>query len=140
MANLGELTEIINSHEVTLDVGSDSYIMVTNIDFDYVRPESRDPTAGGTPVYSYGQGDISFTATLLATTPELTSLNTLAELDANGDMTSTAWKIVYTDISGTTRTFAATGFLNEYHISRPAEGKVKITIRVRVNGDTITVS
>jgi hypothetical protein len=55
-------------------------------------------------------------------------------------MTSTAWKIVAKNVSGATKTFAATGVLKEYDISKPSEGKVSIEIFVRITGDTVTIS
>ena len=55
-------------------------------------------------------------------------------------MTSTLWKIVARDLSGATKTFAATGILREYDVSKPAEGLVKININVRITGDTITIT
>ena len=76
----------------------------------------------------------------MVSTPELSSLNTLTQIDSDGDMTSTLWKIVAKDVSGATKTFAATGVLKEYDVSKPSEGKVSIDIFVRITGDTITIS
>jgi hypothetical protein len=91
-------------------------------------------------LYTYGKGDNWFTATLLVSTPELSSLNTLGQIDTDGDMTSTAWTIEAKNVSGATKTFAATGVLKEYDISKPSEGKVSIEIFVRITGDTVTIS
>jgi hypothetical protein len=77
---------------------------------------------------------------LLVSTPELSSLNTLTQISANGDLTSTAWKIVAKNVSGATKTFAATGVLRDYDISKPSEGKVTIDIFVRITGDTISIT
>ena len=140
MANIGEFSEIINSNNLTLEVGADTYITLTNLVLDVGRPESRKPTTGGI-VYVYGQGDHVFTATLSATTPELSSLNTLNETDANGDLTSTAWKIVAKNISAATKTFAATGVLRHYQIRKGlSPDSVEIDIDVRITGDKITIS
>ena len=142
MANIGELTEIVISPFARLVVGADTYIMITDIVIDVTRPEDRAPTTDAGPVYTYGKGEHSFTATLHVTTPELSSLNTLNEPDANGAMTSTAWTIVYTNVSGATKTFAATGVLRDFHIRKPVDdaAKVDIDIFVRIVGDTITIS
>lgn len=140
MANLGEITEIVNASELTLEVGSDTYIMLTDLQISVGRPEDRAATTDGGVLYTYGKGDISFTATLVATTPEISSLNTLTQIDSDGDMSSTAWKIVARDLAGSTRTFAATGILRNFTIRKPEEGKVEIDIDVRVTGDTVTVS
>ena len=140
MANLGEITEIINASELTLEVGSDTYIMLTNLNLHIGRTEERTATTDAGILYTYGKGDNFFTATLVATTPELSSLNTLSQIDTDGDMTSTSWKIVAKNISGTTKTFAATGVLREYDISKSPEGKILIDIYVRITGDTISIT
>ena len=44
MANLGEITEIVNASELTLEVGSDTYIMLTNLQIHIGRPEDRTAT------------------------------------------------------------------------------------------------
>lgn len=140
MANLGEITEIVNASELTLEVGSDTYIMLTNLNLHIGRIEDRTATTDAGVLYTYGKGDNFFTATLVATTPELSSLNTLSQIDSDGDMTSTSWKIVAKNVSGSTKTFAATGILREYDVSKSPEGKVLIDIYVRITGDTITIS
>lgn len=140
MANLGEITEIVNASELTLEVGADNYILLTNLNLHIGRTEDRIATTDGGALYTYGKGDNYFTATLLVSTPELSSLNTLSQIDSDGDMTSTAWKIVAKDVSGSTKTFAATGILREYDVAKPSEGKVSIDIFVRITGDTITIS
>jgi len=140
MANLGEITEIVNASELTLEVGADNYILLTNLSLHIGRTESRDVVTSGDPLYSYGSGDNYFTATLLVSTPELSTLNTLGQIDSDGDMTSTAWKIVAKNVSGATKTFAATGVLRDYDISKPSEGKVTIDIFVRITGDTISIT
>lgn len=140
MANLGEITEIVNASELTLEVGANTYIMLTNLNLHIGRTEDRTATTDAGILYTYGKGDNFFTATLVATTPELSSLNTLSQIDSDGDMTSTSWKIVAKNVSASTKTFAATGILREYDVSKSPEGKVLIDIYVRITGDTITIS
>ena len=140
MGNLGEIAEIVNASELTLEVGADNYILLSNLSLHIGRTESRDVVTSGDPLYSYGSGDNYFTATLLVSTPELSTLNTLGQIDSDGDMTSTAWKIVAKNVSGATKTFAATGVLRDYDISKPSEGKVTIDIFVRITGDTISIT
>ena len=140
MANLGEITEIVNASELTLEVGSDTYIMLTNLNLHIGRIEDRTATTDAGVLYTYGKGDNFFTATLVATTPELSSLNTLSQIDSDGDMTSTSWKIVAKNVSGSTKTFAATGVLREYDVSKSPEGKVLIDIYVRITGDAISIT
>jgi hypothetical protein len=140
MANLGEITEIVNASELTLEVGADNYILITNLNLHIGRTEDRIATTDGGALYTYGKGENFFTATLIVSTPELSSLNTLGQIDSDGDMTPTSWKIVARNVAGATKTFAATGVLKEYDITKPAEGKVSIDIFVRITGDTITIS
>jgi len=140
MANLGEITEIVNAAELTLELGSDIYIMLTNLQLHIGRPEDRTATTDGGVLYTYGKGDNFFTATLVVTTPEIDSLDTLTILDTDGDMPTQAWKIVARDLAGATKTFAATGVLREYDVRKPEEGKVEIDIFVRITGDTITIT
>jgi len=146
MANLGEITEIVNASELTLEVGADNYILLTNLSLHIGRPEDRVATTDGGALFTYGKGDNYFTATLLVSTPELSSLNTLSKFtnygtsNDNGDMPSTAWKIVAKNVAGATKTFSATGILREYDISKPSEGKVSIDIFVRITGDDISIA
>lgn len=140
MANIGEITEIVNASELTLDVGADRYILLKNLQIHIGRTEARDVTTDGGPLYSYGAGENFFTATLLVSTPELSSLNTLGQIDSSGAMTSTAWLIIAKNVSAATKTFAATGVLRDYTVRKPEEGKVEIDIFVRITGDTVTIS
>ena len=140
MANLGEITEIVNASELTLEVGSDTYIMLTNLVLHIGRTEDRIATTDAGALYTYGKAENFFTATLVVTTPELSSLNTLTQTDSDGDMTSTLWKIVAKDLAAATKTFAATGVLKEYDVKKSPEGKVEIDIFVRITGDTITIT
>ena len=137
---MGEISEIVNASELTLEVGSDNYILLKNLLLHIGRTEERTATTDGGALYSYGKGDNFFTATLVVSTPELSSLNTLTQIDSDGDMTSTLWKIVAKDVSGATKTFAATGVLKQYDVRKPPEGKVEIDIEVRITGDTISIT
>jgi len=144
MANLGEIVEIVNASELTLEVGADTYILLKNLDIHIGRTEARDVTTDGGPLYSYGAGDNFFTATLVVSTPELGDLtptfNFLTKIDGDGDMPTRAWLVVARDVSGSTKTFAATGVLRDYDVRKPEEGKVTIDIFVRIIGDTITIT
>jgi len=141
MTDIGAVTEIVNALECRLEVGAGNpYILLKNLQIHIGRTESRDVTTDGGPVYTYGAGDNFFTATLLVSTPELSSLNTLTQIDTDGDMTPTSWLIVAQDLSGSTKTFAATGILRDYDVRKPEEGKCEIDIFVRITGDTITIS
>jgi len=141
MANIGEITEIVNSDELTLLVGSDTYILLKDLTIHVGRTENRVATTDGGALYTFGKGENFFTATLVVSTPELSSLNTLTQIDGDGDMTSTAWLIKANNISGATKTWAATGVLKEYDVRKGGDGNaVEIDIFVRITGDTVTIS
>jgi len=140
MANIGEIAEIVNASELTLEVGSGNYILLTNLNLHIGRTEDRIATTDGGALYTLGKGENFFTFTLIVSTPELSSLNTLTQTDSNADPTSTSWKIVANDVSGNSKTFAATGYLREYDMNKPPEGKLTIDCYVRITGDTITIT
>ena len=157
MGNLGEIAEIVNASELTLEVGSDNYILLTNLNLHIGRPEDRIATTDGGALFTYGKGDNYSTATLLVSGEELTKavttdsgsdedetnsagFNVLSQIDSNGDMQSIQWKIVAKNVSGATKTFAATGVLRDYDIKKSSEGIVEISIFVRITGDTISIS
>lgn len=153
MASLGAITEIVNAKNLTLEVGSDVYILATGtLRIKIGRPENRRPTTGAGPLYTMGQGDHFFTATLVYTGPEVdgtaftnsttaASFNELTEPDSNGAAHIIDWKIVAKDVSGSSKTFAASGFLREFEVYRDdVEDKVMVDIFVRITGDTVTIS
>ena len=146
MANLGEFSEIINSNNLTLLIGADTFITLQDLQLHIGRPESRKAVTGGL-IYTYGKGDNWFTATLIATTPELEDTNAtnffteLTQQDANGALTSVAFLIKALDISGASKTFAATGVLRSYDLRKGVSpNSVEIDIDVRITDDTITVT
>ena len=141
MANIGEITELINAQNLQLDVGNDRYIMLQELDLHLGRPEAREPTTDGGVQYYYGKGDHYFDATILATTPEISSLNALTQLNANGNMTSTQFKIISTPRGGgANSTITVNAVLPDFNISKPVEGGVIFRVRFRITDDTVTVS
>ena len=141
MANIGEVTEIVNNEKLTLEVGSDTYILMQDLTVNIGRPIDRQTTSGGGVVYFYGSGDNFISFTLLCSTPEIASLNTLTARDANGALTSTSWKIVSKNVSGATKTITGAGTLPHLEVARLAGvGGVVIRGRIQLTGDSITVS
>ena len=143
MGDIGAIGEIINASETKLVV-SDTYIMLQDLNIHIGRPEFRDASTGAGAVYTYGKGDHHMTFTLMATTPELDTLAALNDIGGNGEMTSTLWKIVATDVTGTGAshigTFVCTGVLNPIDIRKGAEGKLFIDCFVRITPDTVVVA
>lgn len=145
MANLGEFAELVNSQNLKLEVGSNRYIHLQELNIHMGRPENREPTTDGGVIYYYGKGDHTFDCVILLTTPEIGIFNTLTELSASGAMTETNFKIVSTPRGGGANiTFGgASGFpavLYDYNIEKPTEGGVLFRLRFRITSDEITVS
>jgi len=146
MANIGEIVEIINATELTLDVGSDVYILLKNLQIHIGRTENRDATTDGGALYSYGKGENFFTATLILGVQEMLDTNSvgfnkLTQIDTDGDMPSRAWLIKGRQVDGVdTIQWAATGILKEYDVRKTPEGLVEVDIFVRITGDTVAVT
>jgi len=137
---IGELTEIINACEVHL-VSSDTWLLLQDLDIHVSRPEFRDPSTGGGAVYSYGKGEHHMTFTLIATTPELTTISAMNNIDGNGKLTPTTWTVTATDVSGNiTKTFTCTGILVSADFRKGSEGKLFVDCFVRITPDTVAVS
>ena len=143
MGNLGEISEIINGTEVQLKVGTNVYILLTDLNLHIGRTEERTPTTDGGVLYTYGKGDHWFTCTLIATDEEMDAFSAANELDASGDMgagSTTAFTIVATNVSGGTATFTCTGYIRDIDIKKAPEGKVMCDLFVRIIGDTVAVT
>jgi len=142
MANLGEITEFVNNDEFTLEVGADNYIAVEDLVVKVGNLEFRKPTHDGGPTWFAGGSDHFFTFTLVLTSPEFSSLNTLTQLDASGIPTSRAWLIKAVDIQGTptTSSMAATGYLRDYVVTKGAKGYLNISCFVRITGNTVVIT
>lgn len=140
MANIGEIAELANAQNLKLEVGVNRYIMLQELNFHLGRPEAREPTTDGGVQYFYGKGDHYFDATLLLTTPEISDFNGLTELDVNGDLTATVFKIVTTPRGGgATVTITVNAVLPDFNIVKPIEGGVVFRVRFRIIDDTVTV-
>lgn len=141
MANLGEISELVNAQNLKLEVGANRYIMLQELDFHLGRPEAREPTTDGGVQYFYGKGDHYFDATLLLTTPEISVFNALTQLSTTGDLTSTAFKIVATPrtASNSVATITVNAVLPDFNIVKPVEGGVIFRIRFRITNDTVSV-
>jgi len=141
LANIGEIAELVNAQNLKLDVGNDRYIMLQDLDFHLGRPEAREPTTDGSVQYFYGKGDHYFDATLLLTTPEIISFNTLTELDSNGNLTTTQFKIISEPRGGGSNvTITVNAQLPDFNIIKPVEGGLIFRIRFRIVSDEVTVA
>lgn len=145
MGNIGEVTELVNNEKLTLEVGSNTYILMQDLTVNIDRPIDRQTTSGGGVVYFYGAGDNFIQFTLLCSTPEIASLNTLTQRDANGKLTSTTWKVVAKNVSDDgsgsgTKTITAAGTLPHLEVARlEGVGGVVMRGRIQLEGDTLSV-
>lgn len=141
MANLGEFLELVNAQNLKLEVGADRYIQLQDLNLHVGRPESREPTTDGGVIYFYGKGDHTFDCVILATTPEISTWNALTELDGDGDLTTTAYKIVASPRGGgASVTITVNAVLFDYNLEKPTEGGVLFRLRFRITDDKITVA
>ncbi len=142
MANIGEIAELVNAQNLKLDVGANRYIMLQELDFHLGRPEAREPTTDGGVQYFYGKGDHYFDATLLLTTPEISSFNALTNLDANGDLTTTQFTILAEPRESTEAdvTITVNAVLPDFNIIKPVEGGIIFRVRFRITDDTVVVA
>ena len=142
MANIGEIPELVNAQNLKLDVGANRYIMLQEFDFHLGRPEAREPTTDGGVQYFYGKGDHYFDATLLLTTPEISSFNALTELDANGDLTTTQFTILAEPRESTEAyvTITVNAVIPDWNIIKPVEGGLIFRVRFRITDDIVTVA
>jgi len=141
MGNLGEVAELVNAQNLKLEVGLNRYIMLQELDFHLGRPEAREPTTDGGVQYFYGKGDHTFDATLLLTTPEISIFNALTVLDSNGNLSSTAFKIISQPRGGGSNvTITVNAVLPDFNIIKPVEGGIIFRVRFRITDDTILVA
>ncbi len=137
MANIGEVTEVINATKVHLDLGSNRHILLQDLQFHIGRPESRESTDTGS-LYFFGNSDDYFDATLLLSSPELSTYVGYTVLDANGALPSNAFKLIYTDKSGTSKTLTVTCSIPSLDIDKPVEGGTKTRMRFRITQNVTT--
>ena len=147
MANLGTVTELVNNEKLLLKTGNDTFILMQDCKLNLARPISREVTSGGGVVYFYGAGDNSIDFTLLCSTPELEDDSGASNLifqtkrDANGALPENTYKIVATDVSGSSKTISATGTIPHLEVQRlSGVGGVAIVGRIQITGDTVTVA
>jgi len=137
LANIGEITEVINATQVHLDLGSDRHILLQELEFHIGRPESRDAADIGS-LYFYGQHDNWFEATLLLSTPEINTFVGYTVLDANGALPTNAFPLIYKNTSGATKTITVDAVLPDLTFSKPMEGGVKTRMKFRITEEITT--
>jgi hypothetical protein len=141
MANIGEITEVINNaSKLSLKLASDTHITLQELEFTNAQIVSRRPTTDGKARYYYGVNDIQFDAVLLATTPEIATFNTLTQKTASGGLNSNAYTIVATDKSGATKTIAATSTLPLMRLIKVLRAGFKFRMHFQVTGELVTVT
>ena len=141
---IGDITELVNAQNLKLGLGdttlANRFIMLQELDFHLGRPEAREPTTDGVVIYFYGKGDHTFDATLLLTTPEISTFNGFTVLDSNGNLTSNTFTILAEPRGGGTNvTITVTAELPDFNIVKPVEGGVLFRVRFRITTDTVTV-
>jgi len=141
----GEITELVNAQNLKLGLGdatsTNRYVMLQELDFHLGRPEAREPTTDGGVIYYYGKGDHTFAATILLTTPEISTFNAMTVLDSDGNLPSNTFTILAQPRGGGSDiTISVTAELPDFNIVKPVEGGVLFRLRFRITADTVTVS
>ncbi len=142
---IGDITELVNAQNLKLGLGdttlTNRYIMLQELDFHLGRPEAREPTTDGGVIYFYGKGDHTFDATLLLTTPEISTFNAFTVLDSDGNLPSNEFTILAEPRGGGSNvTITVTAELPDFNIIKPVEGGVLFRVRFRITEDTVTVT
>ncbi len=142
---IGEVAELVNAQNLKLGLGdtttTNRYFMLQELDFHLGRPEAREPTTDGGVIYYYGKGDHTFDATLLLTTPEISTFNAYTVLDSDGNLPSNTFTILAEPRGGGANvTITVTAELPDFNIIKPVEGGVLFRVRFRITADTVTVS
>ncbi len=142
---IGEVAELVNAQNLKLGLGdtttTNRYFMLQELDFHLGRPEAREPTTDGGVIYYYGKGDHTFDATLLLTTPEISTFNGYTVLDSDGNLPSNTFTILAEPRGGGADvTISVTAELPDFNIIKPVEGGVLFRVRFRITSDTVTVS
>ena len=142
---IGDITELVNAQNLKLGLGdatlTNRYIMLQELDFHLGRPEAREPTTDGGVIYFYGKGDHTFDATLLLTTPEISTFNAFTVLDSDGNLPSNVFTILAEPRGGgASVTISVTAELPDFNIIKPVEGGVLFRVRFRITTDTVTVT
>ncbi len=142
---IGESTELVNAQNLKLGLGgitsTTRYVMLQELEFHLGRPESREPTTDGGVIYYYGKGDHTFSATILLSTPEISTFNGYTVLDSSGNLPSNTFTILAQPKGGGSDiTITVTAELPDFNIVKPVEGGVLFRLRFRITSDTVTVS
>jgi len=142
---IGEIAELVNAQNLKLGLGdttsTNRFFMLQELDFHLGRPEAREPTTDGGVIYFYGKGDHTFDATLLLTTPEISTFNAFTVLDGDGNLPSNEFTILAEPRGGgSSVTITVTAELPDFNIIKPVEGGVLFRVRFRITEDTVTVT
>ena len=142
---IGEFAELVNAQNLKLGLTTTTlgnrYVMLQDLDFHIGRPEAREPTTDGGVIYYFGKGDHYFDATILLTTPEISTFNAFTVLNANCALPTNTWTILAEPRGGGSDvTISVTAEIPTFDISKPVEGGVVFRVRFRITTDTITVS
>ena len=131
MANIGEITEVINATPVPLALGAARFILMQDLDFAVTRPENREATDDGA-ISFYGQDQNEFTSTLVLSGPEISTFVGYTVIDATGALPENDFKIVYQPKTGSAVTITVTCVVPKIEFNKPAEGGTKCDVTFRI--------
>lgn len=132
MGNLGELTELVVNKKLYLEVGSDQYITIEELQpfhklFDEVIPDTS-----GANFYSQGEAEDWMTMTLKFTPAEYTAFHTSSTPSAAGTMTVTTFKIIAQSTDNVKTTITVPGYIRDISgpIKRDKYATLELFIRI----------
>jgi len=130
----------MSSQEFRLATGGNSYLGIEDLVVHIEKTESRTAPIDVGPLYRYGFGTNWISGTLKGTGPEWIDFNTKSQIDSEGDMTLTEFKVIGIQEGGTVITLtAAAGVLHTYEMRR-GNDKVLMDFFIRITDDEVTVS
>lgn len=118
----------------------DTYVALQDTEFHIGRPVFREVATNGGVTYFFGASENWLEGTLLLSTTEWSTWNTLTQRTANGDLTSTAYKVKATNLNGTSVTASFNAKVLWMRTSKPVEGATKNRVRLVITSETITMS
>jgi len=144
MANLGALGEFMVSKKFYLQVGSNQYIGIEELQVHMERAEFRRTPLTVGPLYRYGFGDNWVSGQLKLTGPEwgdagAASINKLSQIDGVGDMINTSFLIKAEQTDGTVLTFTFNGTIKIYDVRR-TEKYVTMDFFIRILDDEVAIT
>lgn len=140
MADIGDLSKVINANNVKLKLGANEYISIFNTDIAKTHPISHVATRSGAVDY-FGAPTIDVTFEALVTEEVYKSFDALATLSARGALTYSAMTLLGENIgvSGDDLSITFSACLPVFQASAPRDSYYAIRGTLRIKNSTYVV-